>query len=117
MTDLHISYASVATTRAGRYLAQLCEHTGRLSTLPIHHGTSPMPQHAEWSGSDGVLDFGQGRCTLHATSDGLLLRAEAEDQHQLRRIQEALTARLERIGRRDRLTVTWQPTRPGGPAH
>ncbi len=69
-----------------------------------------MPQHTEWSGTDGIIDFGWGRCTLHATGEGLLLDAEAEDQQQLRRIQDAITVRMERIGRCDRLTVTWVPS-------
>jgi hypothetical protein len=75
-------------------------------------GAASMPQRAEWSDTDGIIDFGWGRCTVHATDEGLVLHAEADDQQQLRRIQDAITARLERIGRRDRLTVTWQQTPP-----
>lgn len=71
-------------------------------------GALSMPRHAEWSDTDGVIDFGWGRCTLHATGEGLVLQAEADNQQQLRRIQDAITARLERIGRRDRLAVTWE---------
>jgi hypothetical protein len=117
------SQARVPTGRARRYLTQLCKHSGQMSTLAHRHtlpsghghgdgdgGTASMPQHAEWSGTDGVIDFGWGRCTLHATDKGLMLNAEADDQQQLRRIQDAITARLEQIGRRDRLTVTWGPS-------
>jgi hypothetical protein len=114
------SQARVVTGRASRYLTQLCQHTGQLSTLGRHAlarrhghgggGAAPMPRHAEWSGTDGVIDFGGGRCTLHATDEELELNAEASDQLQLRRIQEAITGRLEQIGRRDQLTVTWGPS-------
>jgi hypothetical protein len=86
----------------------------RRHTLPRGHrhgdgGAAPMPQHAEWSGTDGVIDFGVGRCALDATGEGLVLSAEAGDQHQLCQIQEAITGRRERIGQRDKLTVTWGP--------
>lgn len=112
------SQASVRTGRAHRYLAQLCDHSGQLSTLAGRHAFSrrhgdgsaaPVPQHAERSGAGGVIDFGGGRCTLQATGEALELTAEAGDQEQLRRIQGAITARLEQIGRRDQLTVTWTP--------
>jgi hypothetical protein len=117
------SQARVATGRAGRYLTQLCQHTGQLSKLGHHalsrrHGNddgdggpAPLPRHTDMSGADGVIDFDGGRCTLHATGEGLELNAEAGDQQQLDRIQEAITGRLERIGRRDSLTVIWGPSR------
>jgi cytochrome P450 len=103
--------ARVATSRAARYLTHLCEHTSKLSQdSSLTHGhdhAGPLPQQAQWSGTDGVIDFGDGRCTLHATSETLEVRAEAADTQLLRRVQDALTARLEQIGRRDHLTVTW----------
>lgn len=112
-----VSHARVRTGRAPRYLTQLREHTSRMRT--ITHGerhAAPMPQHAEspgtGTGTGSVIDFGWGRCTMTATGDALLLTAEAEDPRQLQRLQDALTARLQQIGRRDRLTVTWQPA-PG----
>jgi hypothetical protein len=115
------SQARLRTSRAGRYAAQLCQHSGQMNSLARRHarprghghgdgGTSPMPQHAEWSGADGVIDFGQGRCTLHATAAELVLTAEADDQQRLRQIEVAITGRLERIGRRDGLAVTWAPS-------
>ncbi|GAA4602293.1 DUF2218 domain-containing protein [Actinoallomurus liliacearum] len=112
------SQADVPTNRAGRYLAQLCGHGARMTSLTLRGGhghgggVASTPRHAEWSETDGVIEFDRGRCTLHATGDGLLLRVEADDQQQLRRIQDAVAARLERIGRRDALTVTWRPTPP-----
>jgi hypothetical protein len=46
-------------------------------------------------------------------SPGLLaLRAEATDEESLRRIQGLLAARLQKLGWREGLTVTWRP----GPA-
>jgi len=40
-----------------------------------------------------------------------VLLADADDEDQLRLVRDALTARLEGIGRRDRLIATWQPGR------
>jgi hypothetical protein len=44
----------------------------------------------------------------------LRLRAEAADEASLQKIQDMLITRLEKFGRRERLTVTWQPS--GTPA-
>jgi hypothetical protein len=49
---------------------------------------------------------------MHAAAGTLTLRAEAESKENLRRIQDLLTARLEKIGKRDHLTVNWQPPAP-----
>jgi len=49
-----------------------------------------------------------GQWTGRATPDTLTLRAEATDEKNLQRIQDLLAGRLEKIGRRDHLTVTWQ---------
>jgi hypothetical protein len=54
-----------------------------------------------------------GQWTLQATPDALTLHAEAANEEDLQRIQDLLAARLEKIGRRDHLTVTWQ--RPDAP--
>lgn len=43
-----------------------------------------------------------------ATADALRLRAEATDQDGLQRIQDGIARRLETVGRRDHLRVTWQ---------
>lgn len=113
------SRAYVQTDRAVRYLAQLCDHGSQLSRIGAHRprshgdgGVPPAVRHAGWSGTDGLIDFGRGRCTLHATGDALTLTAEADDLPNLRRIQQGVARRLERIGRRDRLSVTWRPTEP-----
>jgi hypothetical protein len=115
------SSAHVTTTRASRYLAQLCRHGGKLGRIGASHrprshrngGARPDVLHTEWSDTDGVIDFGWGRCTLRATDDTLTLYAESEDPQQLQRIQEGIARSLARIGRRDRLTVAWSSPEPG----
>ena len=70
----------------------------------------------EWSDTDGLINFGWGRASLQATVTALVLRAEADSAEGLRRIQELLAGHLQRFGRRDHLTVTWQPTDVPGTA-
>lgn len=112
---MHTVEAHVATDRPGRYLVQLCRHGSqmglRLGHRPRPHAggdTPPTVQHAESSDTDGSITFDQGRCILRTMPDGLLLRVEAVDEQSLRRIQDGIGRRLEKIGRRDQLTVNWR---------
>jgi hypothetical protein len=100
-----IADARVETERSSRYLVQLCQH---LNTVGQAH--PEMQVHVEWSGERAVISFDWGRCTLHAEPRVLTLRAEAPDEGSLLRLEQRLTDRLELIGRRDQLTVTWTPT-------
>jgi hypothetical protein len=113
--------AMIATTRPGRYLHQLCRHVDELSRHP-HHAVHPGrsdPEHpapgadtrVTWTDTGGVIDLGWSRCTLTADGEVLTLRAEADDATDLRRLQALLGARLEQFGRREHLTVVWQPAR------
>lgn len=49
-----------------------------------------------------------GQCTMQAADGVLTLRAEADDPATLASIQRLIAARLEKFGRRERLTVAWQ---------
>jgi hypothetical protein len=119
------SYAHVPTSRAARYLTQLCSHGRLMSRLARHrapgrgqghddgggdghgNGGAPPVATASSAGAEGIIDFGWGRCTLRATVGALTLYAEAEDPRRLRQIEDGISARLQRIGRRDQLAVTW----------
>jgi hypothetical protein len=122
--------ARIETARASRYLVQLCRHAQQMGNR--HAGIRPhgprrsdprMPRDrpewidADWSEAAGTLTLAPwGRCTLEAGPDTLILRAEAANEDDLRRIQELLAWNLIRFGRRDQLTVTWRPadaTTPG----
>lgn len=111
--------ARIPTHRATRYLTQLCRHTAQAGSLDHKHrhrqqqgaapaAPAPIPRHAECSDTGGVIAFDSGRCTLRATSEQLILLAEADDQQNLELIKEALTTRLQRIGYRDQLALTWR---------
>ena len=102
------AHATVATTRPGRYLTQLCRHVDQLSRH-AHRVPAGRDARVTWTDSAGAIDLGWGRCTLTAEDEVLTLRAEADDAADLQRLQALLGARLEQFGRRDHLTVTWQP--------
>jgi hypothetical protein len=50
---------------------------------------------------------------MQATPGTLSLRAEAAGEEDLQRVQDIVATDIERFGKRDHLTVTWQ--RPGAP--
>jgi hypothetical protein len=115
------SEAVVRTEHPDRYLGRLRGHTAKMRQhgghWPRRHGSGEEPpevQHAEWSGDSGAITLPWGRWTVQADPGTLTLRAEADGPDDLRRIQRMLTARLESFGRREHLTVTWQP--PASPS-
>jgi hypothetical protein len=110
------SEAHVPTQHAARYLAQLCRHAEAVGghagrRLHDHAGPArdhPRMRHVERSDTAATLDFDQGRCTMRAEPDALVLRAEAGDAERLRRIEDLIAADLQRFGTREHLTVTWR---------
>ncbi|GIH19028.1 DUF2218 domain-containing protein [Rugosimonospora africana] len=103
--------ARIPTDRASRYLTQLCDHTARISDLPHDHrhgegNAMAIPRRVEYSDTDGVIEFDRGHCILRANGEELVLLAEADDEQHLRLMQDAITARLRGIGRRDQLSLT-----------
>ena len=92
------SEARVSTTRASRYLGQLCKH--------FEHR---IP--ATYSTEHGRLEFEVGVCHLDAADDVLILRAEAEDEERLGRLENVVGRHLERFAFRDRPEIRW--TRDG----
>lgn len=104
--------ADVSTDRAGRYLAQLCEHLNRIGDHARHGATThsagpPQLRRVEWTDSHGVIEFAAGNCTLDAEDHTLTIALTADDSDELRRMQELFATRLETIGRRDGVRVTW----------
>jgi hypothetical protein len=110
--------AHIQTERASRYLVQLCRHADSMNhkghRIRLHVGKArvrPELLHVEYSDTDGILRLNWGQCTMRASPDTLTLSLEATDEEDLRRIQDLITADLERFGTRDHLTVDW--VRPG----
>jgi hypothetical protein len=112
--------AVIVTDHAEQYLARLGKHmsklgdAGRGHRLRAHgggdasHHVPPRVEHTEWSATSGTVRLDWGGWTAEADPRTLRLRAEAADEASLRRIQDMLTTRLEKFGRREHLTVTWQ---------
>lgn len=96
----------VRTDRADRYLAQLGQHLNQISSHP-RHGASPQVRRVDLSDGHGIIEFAAGTCTLHASGDELIIELTAVDAPALEQLRRLLAARLETIGRRDNLTVTW----------
>jgi hypothetical protein len=107
--------AHVLTDRPGRYLGQLCRHASHMRHQSRTHA-SPEVRHVEWSDTHGTVVLDSGRWTLEAARNTLTLRAEAANNEDLQRIQDLLTQRIDKIGRRDHLTVTWQRTGTSAPS-
>jgi len=85
--------ADIRTEHAATYLARLCGHAGKMATA----GRRP-----------GHRQPGLGPVDHAGLPGRLAVRAEAADQESLRRIQDLLTARLQKFGQREHLTVHWQ---------
>lgn len=124
--------ARVPTDRPSRYLLQLCKHFSNKGRhlghrARSHDGADATPPpgthmpaefrpdqiHVEWTDTHGVLTLPWGRCTMDATSDALVLRAESEDEQGLRQLQGLLATHLARFSRREELRVDWHEPTPG----
>jgi len=107
--------ARVSTSRASRYVKQLCRHADRMRRTrhqPSAGDTAtparPEVNHVDYSGAVAAVQFADGRLTMHATADTLTLHVEAADEEALQRVQDGVAARLHTIGRRDQLATTWR---------
>lgn len=109
--------ARVETERASRYLDQLCRHAQQMQRHPhyrqgAHDGTDthrrPSVHHVEWTDTDGTVRLSLGRWTLRATPAALVMNVEAAAEEDLQRLRDLIAARVEKIGRRDHLTVAWR---------
>lgn len=113
-----VSEARIRTSRASRYLVQLCRHAeamgGKARAL---HGRGARPEvgAVEWTDTSGKIEFSWGRCTLRATDDTLIVRLDIDDEDRLRAAEKVLAATLERFGRRDGLHVGWDRVGTVGP--
>jgi hypothetical protein len=113
--------AAIPTSRAPAYLARLCGHAGKMSTMasrlhrPRAHpgGTSPQVRQVERHGEEATVTLDCGQWTMHAAPGQLHVRVQAPDAGSLRRIQDLLAARLRTLARREQLVISWQPAPAG----
>ena len=94
--------AQLPTSRADRYVAQLCDHLGHMQEdVGAHahgggtHGPPPAVRGIHRDDSHARIEFDWGRCVLTASSDLLTVRVEAEDAPALAVGQELLARRIE----------------------
>jgi hypothetical protein len=116
--------AAIQTEHAAWYLARLCGHAGKMSTTghrlghwrPSHvpGGGPPEVRRVECSETEGTVSLDWGQWTMRVSPGLLAIRAEAADEESLRRIQDLLTARLLKFGRREHLTVSWRRSAAAG---
>lgn len=111
----------IKTDKSSRYMAQLCKHASGMGEH-LRHGPRmhadgqavPTVEHVEWSDTNGIVRLNVGQWTMLATADGLTIRAAANDEASLGRIQNFVSGRIAKIGRRDALTVRWLPPEGSG---
>lgn len=89
------SHSEVLTDKSAAYMRQLCKHFG--------HKTD-----ASFGEDTGYIQFEFGRCELHAVDGTLRLKVSAPDDEQHERMERVIGSHLERFGKRDGLSVTWQ---------
>lgn len=109
----------IQTANAASYLARLCGHLGKLSTASRLRGHSPRLHagggqppavlRAEHTHDAGTITLSWGQLALRASAEELTIRASADDQESLRRIQDMTADRLAKFGRREHLDIQWAP--------
>ena len=106
--------ARIHAERPSRYLVQLCRHAGQMRHIGDRtggghdEGAPPEVHDVEWSDTHGIVKMNWGQWTVRADGPMLTVRAESADEEDLLRLQGLLAGRLQKIGRRDHLTVNWQ---------
>ncbi|MFG2025334.1 DUF2218 domain-containing protein [Streptomyces sp. NPDC048825] len=90
------SLGHVTTDAAPRYAKQFASHFGR--KIPVEE--TPDGGHR--------LTFQETEVVLQPADDHLLIRVTSPEATTLTTIQDVVSSHLERFGRRNELTVTWE---------
>ena len=91
-----ISQARIATSNGSRYLQQLCKHWSHKFTVAF-------------SPERGSIDFGGGQsCSLDASPEELLVRAEVPEGDDLHRFEGVIADHIARFAFRETLAFDWQ---------
>ena len=88
------SNATVATTKASRYLKALCGHFNR-------------KVEAQWTDKKGQVDFGIGSCQMTASDENLVLAISAVTEKELEQLKYVVGDHLERFSAKDSLKADW----------
>ncbi len=88
--------ARVATGNASHYIKVLCNHFGRKVA-------------AEFTATQGSVQFPFGVCQLSGDPEELVLRVQADNDQQLAQLKGVVGEHLEKFARRGEvITVVWQ---------
>ena len=88
------SSVKIRTAKASGYLQQMCKHFGH-------------KLESEFTPETGWIQFAFGRAELLAGADELTMKATAEQDEDLARLQNVLASHLERFAFREDLTIDW----------
>ena len=112
--------AHIETEQSSRYLVRLCTHAASMGRTQGHgiraHRNEALSRgevevQAHWSDTHGTVTFSPwGRCEIAATRTALVLRIEAADDEDLRRIQDIITRDLNRFSGSEQLAIVWLRT-------
>jgi len=94
------SIARVPDDRASIHLQQLCKHFAH--RLPV-----------TFTPEQGRIEFPLGVCRLEADANTLTMRAEAEDDERLAKLQEVVDKHLVRFAFKMPLTIEWSSAGAG----
>ncbi|MBX2806983.1 MAG: DUF2218 domain-containing protein [Hyphomicrobiales bacterium] len=86
--------AYVDTPNASRYLIQLCKHFRHKAT-------------AEWTETEGRVEFPFGLCIMRVEGEQLLIDCEVRTAEELGRMRYVLDDHIRRFAWRESLTFNW----------
>jgi hypothetical protein len=94
-TMLH-TVARISSERASIYLQQLCKHFAHKAPV-------------EFTPEQGQITFSSGICRLTAKDHVLTLMADAEDEANMKRLQDVVERHLIRFAFREPHVIEWHP--------
>jgi hypothetical protein len=92
---LRHTVARIESERASIYLQQLCKHFAHKAPV-------------EFTPDKGQITFSSGICRLEARDGVLTLRADAEDDEKMTRLQGVVEKHLIRFAFREPHVIAWQ---------
>ncbi|WP_319529988.1 DUF2218 domain-containing protein [uncultured Cohaesibacter sp.] len=90
----HSSVSTISSDRASGYLQQLCKHFGH----KIETRFTP---------EEGEIIFPFGRCDLTAVDRDLTMKAQAESEEDLKKLENVIASHLERFAFKEELKISW----------
>lgn len=90
------STTTIHSEHAQKYLVVLCRHFAR-----------KVP--ANWTDTEGKVEFPVGLCTMTATDSQLVIHCQSNQQAQLQMQQSIIDKHMDMFSRRETIELTWYP--------